>query len=99
MIELTVYNTTGEPVDTIQVDESVLGGCVRYSLLKQAIVMYHANKRVGTVATKSRAGMRQRTAPLGGWADGSLRAPVDDGVARSLGSLMTLADSPPSPAR
>ena len=55
MIELTVYNTSGESVDTIQVDESVLGGCVRYSLLKQAIVMYHANKRVGTVATKSRS--------------------------------------------
>lgn len=54
MIELTVYNTGGQPVDTIQVDESVLGGCVRYSLLKQAIVMYHANKRVGTAATKSR---------------------------------------------
>jgi large subunit ribosomal protein L4 len=42
-------------VDSIQIDESVLGGCVRYALLKQAIVMYHANKRVGTVATKGRS--------------------------------------------
>lgn len=55
MIELTVFNTSGQPVGSIQVDESVLGGCVRYALLKQAIVMYHANKRVGTVATKSRS--------------------------------------------
>jgi len=31
-----------------------LGGKIRYSLLKQAIVMYHANKRVGTAATKDR---------------------------------------------
>jgi large subunit ribosomal protein L4 len=54
MIELTVFNASGQQVDTIRVDESVLGGCVRYALLKQAIVMYHANKRVGTVATKSR---------------------------------------------
>jgi len=54
MIELTVYNTSGQQVDTIQVDESVLGGCVRRALLKQAIVMYHANKRQGTVATKGR---------------------------------------------
>jgi large subunit ribosomal protein L4 len=54
MIELTVFNTSGQQVDSIQVDESVLGGCVRYALLKQAIVMYHANKRVGTVATKGR---------------------------------------------
>jgi large subunit ribosomal protein L4 len=54
MIELTVYNTGGQQVDTLQVDESVLGGCIRYALLKQALVMYHANQRVGTVATKSR---------------------------------------------
>ena len=54
MIELTVYNTGGQQVDTVRVDESVLGGCIRYALLKQAIVMYHANKRVGTVKTKSR---------------------------------------------
>ena len=33
----------------------MLGGCIRYALLKQAIVMYHANKRVGTVATKGRS--------------------------------------------
>lgn len=55
MIELTVYNTGGQQIDTIRVDEAVLGGCVRYALLKQAIVMYHANKRVGTVATKGRS--------------------------------------------
>jgi large subunit ribosomal protein L4 len=54
MIELAVYNASGQQVDTVHVDESVLGGCVRYSLLKQAIVMYHANKRVGTVKTRSR---------------------------------------------
>jgi large subunit ribosomal protein L4 len=55
MIELTVFNTSGQQVDSIQIDESVLGGCVRYALLKQAIVMYHANKRVGTVVTKGRS--------------------------------------------
>jgi len=54
MIDLSVYNTSGQQVDTIKVDEAVLGGCVRYALLKQAIVMYHANKRVGTATTKSR---------------------------------------------
>ncbi len=54
MIELTVYNTSGQQVDTVRVDESVLGGCIRHALLKQAIVMYHANKRVGTAKTKSR---------------------------------------------
>jgi large subunit ribosomal protein L4 len=54
MIDLAVYNTDGQEVDSLKVDESVFGGSVRYPLLKQAIVMYHANKRVGTAATKSR---------------------------------------------
>ncbi|OHB61929.1 MAG: 50S ribosomal protein L4 [Planctomycetes bacterium RBG_13_46_10] len=54
MIDLAVYNTDGKEVDRLKVDESAFGGVVRYSLLKQAVVMYHANKRVGTAATKSR---------------------------------------------
>ncbi|UCE98769.1 MAG: 50S ribosomal protein L4 [Planctomycetota bacterium] len=55
MIDLTVYNRDGQEVDSLKVDESVLGGTVRYPLLKQAIVMYHSNKRVGTAATKNRS--------------------------------------------
>jgi large subunit ribosomal protein L4 len=55
MIELAVYNTQGQEVDSLNVDESALGGRIRYPLLKQAIVMYHANKRVGTAATKNRS--------------------------------------------
>jgi len=54
MIEVAVYNREGQEVESLKVDESVFGGTVRYPLLKQAIVMYHANKRVGTAATKSR---------------------------------------------
>ena len=55
MIDLAVYNTDGREVDGLKVDESALGGSVRYSLLKQAIVMYQANKRVGTATTKGRS--------------------------------------------
>jgi large subunit ribosomal protein L4 len=55
MITLPVYNSEGKEVESIKVDEATLGGRVRYALLKQAIVMYHANKRVGTAATKNRA--------------------------------------------
>jgi len=54
MIDLAVYNKDGEEVDSLKVDESAFGGTVRYPLLKQAIVMYQANNRVGTAATKSR---------------------------------------------
>ena len=55
MISLPVYNKEGQEVETLKVDETVFGGRVRFALLKQAIVMYHANKRVGTAATKNRS--------------------------------------------
>ena len=55
MIDVVVYNRGGEEVDRLKVDESAFGGRVRHSLLKQAIVMYHANKRAGTAATKGRS--------------------------------------------
>ena len=55
MIDLAVYNKEGQEVDSLKIDESALGGMVRYPLLKQAIVMYQANKRVGTAATKGRS--------------------------------------------
>ncbi len=55
MIDLVVYNTDGQEVESLKVDEAVFGSSVRYPLLKQAIVMYHANKRVGTAANKGRS--------------------------------------------
>ena len=55
MIDVAVYNKEGKELESLQVDEGVFGGVVRHPLLKQAIVMYHANKRVGTAATKSRS--------------------------------------------
>ena len=55
MLEVPVYNTDGKKIDTFQVDETVFGSQVNVDLLKQAVVTYHANKRQGTVKTKSRA--------------------------------------------
>jgi len=67
VIDLAVYNTDGQEVESLKVDEAVFGGSVRYPLLKQAIVMYHANKRVGTAANKGRSkssfGKRVREMP------------------------------------
>ena len=54
MIDLKVYNTEGQKTSSLKVDEATFGGVTRYALLKQAIVRHHANKRVGTAATKSR---------------------------------------------
>jgi large subunit ribosomal protein L4 len=64
MIELAVYSTDGKEVESLSIDEKILGETVRYPLLKQAIVMYHANKRVGTAATKSRGMVKGSTRKL-----------------------------------
>jgi large subunit ribosomal protein L4 len=85
MIELPVYNRDGKEVDRIKVDEEILGGKVRFALLKQAIVMYHANKRQGTVATKNRSRVEGSTRKLyrqkgtGNARAGTVRTPVRKG--------------------
>ena len=55
MIDVPVLNSTGTEVGKFQVDETLLGTTVRPALLKQALVMYHANLRQGTVATRGRS--------------------------------------------
>jgi large subunit ribosomal protein L4 len=85
MIDLAIYNKQGEKVGTFQVDEAALGGRVRYPLLKQAIVMYHANKRVGTSTTKSRGMVEGSTRKLykqkgtGNARAGNIRTPIRKG--------------------
>jgi len=64
MVEVPVYNTSGQKVDAWKVDEALLGGRVNVSLLKQAIVTYHANRRQGTVRTKSRSDVEGSTRKL-----------------------------------
>jgi large subunit ribosomal protein L4 len=64
MIEITVYNRDGTEVDQMQVDEALLGSKVRLALLKQALVMYHANRRQGSAFTRSRGMVTGSTAKL-----------------------------------
>lgn len=64
MIEIPVHNTTGDQVGTVQLDEQVLGGEVRPALLKQAYVRTHANRRMGTAATKTRSQVEGSTRKL-----------------------------------
>ncbi len=55
MIELPVYDKKGKKVDAMSVDEAALGGEVRHALLKQAYVMFHANRRQGSARTRNRS--------------------------------------------
>lgn len=66
MIEVPILNTQGQEVGKFQVDEILLGEQVRPALLKQALVMYHANNRQGTVRTRSRAEIEGSTKKLYG---------------------------------
>jgi len=85
MIEVPIYNQTGQKIDTLQVDEQKLGGTVRDSLLKQAIVMYHANKRQGTVQTLARGEVAGSTRKMfrqkgtGNARTGGIRNPIKKG--------------------
>ena len=64
MIEIPVHNLDGKQAGSLQVDEALLGGAVRPALLKQAYVMYHANRRQGSSATKSRSMVEGSTRKL-----------------------------------
>lgn len=55
MIELPVYNRKGKQVETLSIDEAALGSEVRPQLLKQAYVMFHANRRQGSARTRGRS--------------------------------------------
>src|SRR4051812_2161704 len=85
MIEVPVFNQTGQQIDTLQVDEARLGGEVRPALLKQALVMYHANQRQGTVRTQARGEVAGSTRKMfrqkgtGNARTGGIRNPIKVG--------------------
>ena len=64
MLKVPVCNTTGETIDTLQIDERRFGSTVNVPLLKQAVVAYHANRRQGTLATKGRGQVAGSTRKL-----------------------------------
>lgn len=53
-MDVPVINMKGVEVGKLSIDASKLGGEINPALIKQAYVMYHANRRVGTVRTKNR---------------------------------------------
>ena len=53
-MEIPVYSVAGQVVDHMTVDEAALGGRPNMELIRQAILMYEANQRVGTAKTRTR---------------------------------------------
>src|SRR5215208_4311559 len=85
MIEVPIYNQAGTKVDTFKIDPEKLGGEVRTNLLKQALVMYHANQRQGTVQTQARGEVAGSTRKMfrqkgtGNARTGGIRNPIKKG--------------------
>src|ERR1700744_6251436 len=86
MIEIPVYNQAGDKISTFSVDENKLGGPeINASLLKQALIMYHANQRQGTVRTQARGEVAGSTRKLfrqkgtGNARTGGIRNPIKVG--------------------
>ncbi|MFH1745798.1 MAG: 50S ribosomal protein L4 [Planctomycetota bacterium] len=64
MLSVPVYNEAGEQVGSEQIAATLLGEQVNPALLKQAVVMYHANRRQGHAVTKSRGMVQGSTIKL-----------------------------------
>ncbi|QOV88203.1 50S ribosomal protein L4 [Humisphaera borealis] len=85
MIEVPVFNQNGQEIEKLQVDEAKLGGKINNALLKQAVVMYHANKRQGTVRTQARGEVAGSTRKMfkqkgtGNARTGGIRNPIKVG--------------------
>src|SRR3954452_20364322 len=85
MIEVPIYNQAGDKVDTFQLDPAKLGGEVKTNLLKQAVTMYHANQRQGTVQTQARGEVAGSTKKMfrqkgtGNARTGGIRNPIKKG--------------------
>jgi len=54
-MEVTVKNSQGETVQTIDLDDAVFSVPMNHALVHQALVIYQGNKRQGTADTKTRA--------------------------------------------
>lgn len=53
-MEIPVYSIAGQIVSHVTVDEEALGGKPNMDLLRQALIMYEANRRVGTAQVKTK---------------------------------------------
>jgi large subunit ribosomal protein L4 len=71
-MQIRVYNSDGQLVDRLTVEEAGLGGKPNRELIRQAVLAYEANQRVGTACTKHTGRSRQgdRASPV--WVGGGV---------------------------
>lgn len=61
MVSVPVYQFDTGAVSSTEVDETVFGDEIKWRVLRDAVVMYQANRRVGTHSTKTRAEVKGST--------------------------------------
>jgi large subunit ribosomal protein L4 len=61
---LSVYNSAGQSVGTVEIDAAELGGKINRQLLHEVVLMYEANQRAGTHSTKRRGEVAGSTKKL-----------------------------------
>ena len=98
MIEVSVKDKSGSDVGKMTLNEEDLGGEVRHKLLKQAVLMYEANRRQGTACSKRKSDKAGSTRKLyrqkgtGRARAGMLRSPTRQ-VARRSALLAKFQDN------
>ena len=91
MVSAPIVNQSGSSVGTYEFDGKELAGAINKQLLHDAVVMYEANRRVGTVQTKSRGMVAGSTRKLfrqkgtGRARAGASRTPVRRGGGHAFG--------------
>ncbi len=91
-MDIQVVNTEGEPVDTIEVSDSLFAAPINRAVVHQVMVAQLANARQGTASTKTRrqvSGGGRKPRPqkhTGSARQGSIRAPHWRGGERRLGA-------------
>jgi len=91
MISVTIRNMSGDDAGSYEFDSADLAASINRQLLHDVVVMYEANRRVGTVQTKSRGMVRGSTKKLfrqkgtGRARAGNARTPVRRGGGHAFG--------------
>lgn len=93
-MRLSVYDTSGNEVDQIDVDDAVFGIAPNRAVVHQALLAQQANQRQGTANTKTRGEVRGSTRKIrrqkgtGRARQGSIRAPHHRGGGIVFGPKM-----------
>lgn len=82
MPKVAVYDVEGKAIDELELNSDIFAATINESLMHQAVVMFLANQRQGTAATKNRAAVRGggrkpwRQKGTGRARHGSIRSPI-----------------------